>query len=100
MEEKKATLEAEEDLGDIPDEFLGTCHFRSVLTYIGYLTRYPDPLMYTVMRDPVILPSSKTVIDRSTIKAHLLSDTTDPFNRVPLKLEEVIPSESEVVLLI
>ena len=51
-----------------------------------------DPLMYTIMRDPVILPSSKTTIDRSTIKSHLLSDTTDPFNRVPLKLEDVVPS--------
>ncbi|KZS93704.1 hypothetical protein SISNIDRAFT_474241 [Sistotremastrum niveocremeum HHB9708] len=72
VEETRATLQAEDDLGEIPDEYL-------------------DPLMYTVMRDPVILPSSRTVIDRSTIKAHLLSDTTDPFNRVPLKLEDVVP---------
>jgi ubiquitin conjugation factor E4 B len=40
------------------------------------------------MRDPVLLPSSKITIDRSTIKSHLLSDPTDPFNRMPLKLEE------------
>lgn len=59
------------ELGDVPDEFL-------------------DPLMYTVMEDPVILPTSKVVMDRSTIKAHLLSDPTDPFNRSPLKLEDVI----------
>jgi hypothetical protein len=44
--------------------------------------------MYTLMRDPVLLPSSKITIDRSTIKSHLLSDPTDPFNRMPLKLEE------------
>ncbi|KAF8579833.1 hypothetical protein K439DRAFT_1522775 [Ramaria rubella] len=73
VEEMKATLEAEDDLGEIPDEFL-------------------DPLMYTLMRDPVTLPSSKTVIDRSTIKAHLLSDANDPFNRMPLKLEDVVPN--------
>ncbi|KAI0770227.1 ubiquitin elongating factor core-domain-containing protein [Fomes fomentarius] len=73
VEETKATLEAEEDLGEIPDEFL-------------------DPLMYTVMRDPVTLPSSRVVIDRSTIKAHLLSDSKDPFNRMPLTLEDVIPN--------
>ena len=48
--------------------------------------------MYTLMRDPVTLPSSRVVVDRSTIKAHLLSDTKDPFNRMPLSLEEVIPS--------
>ena len=49
--------------------------------------------MYTLMRDPVILPSSRTTIDRATIKAHLLSDPKDPFNRMPLSLEDVVPSE-------
>ena len=49
--------------------------------------------MYTLMRDPVTLPSSKVVIDRSTIKAHLLSDTKDPFNRSPLSIDDVVPSE-------
>ncbi|EGV62419.1 Ubiquitin conjugation factor E4 [Yamadazyma tenuis] len=71
---EKQRLEDENDeleLGEIPDEFL-------------------DPLMFTLMEDPVILPSSRVSIDRSTIKAHLLSDSTDPFNRVPLKLEDVL----------
>ncbi|KAG5651652.1 hypothetical protein H0H81_007932 [Sphagnurus paluster] len=73
VEEARLTMEAEdEDLGDIPDEFL-------------------DPLMATLMRDPVRLPSSKAILDRSTIKSHLLSDTTDPFNRSPLSIEDVIP---------
>jgi hypothetical protein len=49
------------------------------------------PISYSLMREPVILPSSKTTVDLSTIKSHLLSDPTDPFNRVPLKLEEVVP---------
>ncbi|KAI5121069.1 hypothetical protein M0805_008583 [Coniferiporia weirii] len=71
VEEMKATIEAEDDLGEIPDEFL-------------------DPLMATLMRDPVTLPSSGVNIDRSTIKSHLLSDTKDPFNRVPLSLDQVI----------
>lgn len=71
-EKERQDEENEElELGDIPDEFL-------------------DPLMFTLMKDPVILPSSKISIDRSTIKAHLLSDSTDPFNRVPLKLEDVV----------
>jgi ubiquitin conjugation factor E4 B len=72
VEEAKVVLEAEEDLGEIPDEFL-------------------DPLMFTVMRDPVILPTSRTIIDRSTIKSHLLSDAKDPFNRTPMTIEEVTP---------
>ncbi|KAF8862296.1 hypothetical protein BDZ45DRAFT_616996 [Acephala macrosclerotiorum] len=62
----------EEDLGEIPDE-------------------YADPLLATVMTDPVILPISRMVLDRSTIRGHLLSDQTDPFNRSPLKIEDVIP---------
>ena len=50
-----------------------------------------DPLMATFMNDPVILPSSRNTVDRSTIQTLLLSDQLDPFNRVPLKLEEVLP---------
>ncbi|KAF2461616.1 ubiquitin elongating factor core-domain-containing protein [Lineolata rhizophorae] len=69
---KEADEQVEEDLGEIPDEFL-------------------DPVMYTLMEDPVILPTSRITVDRSTIRSHLLSDPTDPFNRMPLKIEEVIP---------
>lgn len=73
IETTKLSEEAEEDwLGEIPEEFL-------------------DPLLATLMEDPVILPISKTVIDRSTIRQHLLSDPHDPFNRTDLKLEDVIP---------
>jgi ubiquitin conjugation factor E4 B len=43
-----------------------------------------------------MLPSSRTIIDRSTIKSHLLSDSKDPFNRVPLAIEDVIPRENPV----
>lgn len=71
-EKRQMEQDEEEDLGDVPDEYL-------------------DPLMATVMKDPVLLPRSKTVVDRSTIKAHLLSDSTDPFNRSPLKIEDVVP---------
>jgi len=69
---KEIDDQAEEDLGEIPDEFL-------------------DPLMFTLMEDPVILPISKTSIDRSTVRSHLLSDPHDPFNRTPLKIEDLIP---------
>eukprot|EP00252_Welwitschia_mirabilis_P016787 TRINITY_DN3721_c0_g1_i1.p1 TRINITY_DN3721_c0_g1~~TRINITY_DN3721_c0_g1_i1.p1 ORF type:complete len:1020 (+),score=199.58 TRINITY_DN3721_c0_g1_i1:182-3241(+) len=66
-------LDTEAMLGDIPDEFL-------------------DPIQYTLMKDPVILPSSKTTIDRATITRHLLSDLTDPFNRSFLTTEMLIPN--------
>lgn len=45
------------------------------------------------MRDPVLLPSSKAILDRSTIKSHLLSDSSDPFNRSPLTIDDVIPGK-------
>lgn len=51
-----------------------------------------DPLMFTIMEDPVILPSSQMTIDRATIISVLLSDAHDPFNRAPLSLDMVVPS--------
>jgi len=69
---KAAEEEEEDDLGEIPDEFL-------------------DPLMADLMDDPVVLPTSKITINRSTIRSHLLSVAHDPFNRAPLKIEDVIP---------
>lgn len=67
--------EADEDiLGDIPDEFL-------------------DPVMATLMRDPVTLPTSGQVMDRANIVRHLLSDPSDPFNRKLLTEEMLVPNE-------
>lgn len=70
---KEIDDQAEEDLGEVPEEFL-------------------DPLMFSLMEDPVILPMSKQTIDRSTIRSHLLSDPTDPFNRQPMSIEDVVPN--------
>ena len=44
-------------MADAPDEFL-------------------DPLLSTLMRDPVRLPTSGNIVDRSTIAQHLLNDET------------------------
>lgn len=49
--------------------------------------------MFTLMEDPVILPASRVSLDRATIRSHLLSDPHDPFNRVPLTMEDVIPGK-------
>jgi ubiquitin conjugation factor E4 A len=62
----------EEALINPPDEFL-------------------DPILSTLMKDPVILPSSKICVDRATISRHLLSDQSDPFNRAPLTMDQVVP---------
>ncbi|KAG5887926.1 hypothetical protein JTB14_003022 [Gonioctena quinquepunctata] len=58
----------------------------------GAPEHFLDPIMSTLMADPVILPSSKQTVDRSTIARHLLSDQTDPFNRSPLSMDQVIPN--------
>jgi hypothetical protein len=43
------------------------------------------------MVDPVTLPSG-LVMDRPVIARHLLSDQTDPFNRLPLTLDMLKPA--------
>jgi ubiquitin conjugation factor E4 B len=93
---KQREDEEELELGDIPDEFTGSfsCPYPYPTEKTRQLILKTDPLMATLMEDPVILPTSKTRIDRQTIKAHLLSDATDPFNRSPLKIEDVVPGKS------
>jgi ubiquitin conjugation factor E4 B len=62
----------EETLGEIPEEFL-------------------DPLVFTLMKDPVLLPSGYTM-DRSCISQHLMNDQSDPFTRVPLTVDQLHPN--------
>ncbi|KAJ2549665.1 Ubiquitin conjugation factor E4 [Coemansia sp. RSA 1933] len=52
---------------------------------------YLDPLLASLMTDPVRLPTSGTVMDRSVIKGQLLSDPRDPFNRAPLSADMLVP---------
>ena len=62
-------------------------HYKTCVTAV-WGERYPqefiDPILQTVMNDPVVLPGSGQVVDRETIKRHLLCDGTDPFSRSPL----------------
>ncbi|XP_077370860.1 ubiquitin conjugation factor E4 B isoform X1 [Festucalex cinctus] len=72
--------QSEMDYSDAPDEF-------------------KDPLMDTLMTDPVMLPSGN-IMDRSIILRHLLNSPTDPFNRQPLteSMLESIPELKERIL--
>jgi ubiquitin conjugation factor E4 B len=57
------------------------------------LTLFPffvDPLMDTLMTDPVLLPSG-VVMDRAVIMRHLLNSNTDPFNRQALSADMLVP---------
>lgn len=75
INEKKLKKKAlEEKIGEIPEEFI-------------------DPLIGTIMRDPVKLPTSNIIVDRITIEKHLSTDKTDPFNRQPLESKDLIPQQ-------
>lgn len=63
----------EEELGEIPEEYL-------------------DPLMFTLMKDPVLLPTSGKTMERTSITQHLLNDQSDPFTRAPLTINDLVPN--------
>lgn len=68
-------IKKEVDYNDAPEEFR-------------------DPLMATLMDNPVILPSG-VVMDRSVIIRHLLNSSTDPFSRQPLS-EDMLRPDNEL----
>jgi ubiquitin conjugation factor E4 B len=49
-----------------------------------------DPVTLDLMDDPVMLPASRQVLDRSCVERLLLSDACDPFNKAPLAMEDVV----------
>lgn len=59
---------------------------------------FKDPLMDTLMTDPVLLPSG-LVMDRSVIMRHLLNSNTDPFNRQPLTEDELKPGKLDILII-
>ncbi|KAG7368012.1 ubiquitin elongating factor [Nitzschia inconspicua] len=72
--EKAAQKVAEEEvlLGEIPEEFT-------------------DPIVQTLMRDPVVLPSGN-IVDRHSIRQQLLNNPLDPFSRAPMTIDDVKPA--------
>lgn len=68
-----ANQQSEDEFADAPDEF-------------------KDPLMDTLMSDPVQLPSG-TIMDRAIITRHLLNSNTDPFNRQTLTEDMLVPCQ-------
>lgn len=60
----------EEELGEFPEEFL-------------------DPLTFGLMREPVVLATSNTRVDRATATMILINDPHDPFTREPMKEADI-----------
>ena len=54
---------------------------------IEYPDEFYDPLMSTVIVNPVYLPNCDIVMDKEVIARHLLSDEYNPFNREKLTLQ-------------
>eukprot|EP00434_Breviolum_minutum_P034271 symbB.v1.2.030326.t1/scaffold3400.1/size59204/2 len=50
-----------------------------------------DPIMSEIMVDPVLLPTSNTVMDRKVIERHIMSNDDDPFNRQSLSVKDLVP---------
>uniref|UniRef100_A0A7E4VZH7 U-box domain-containing protein n=1 Tax=Panagrellus redivivus TaxID=6233 RepID=A0A7E4VZH7_PANRE len=74
----EAKMQMEDDYGDdIPDE-------------------YRDPILATLMSDPVKLPSG-AIMDRKNILRILLSGEFDPFSRMPCRPDDLVPGMFFVV---
>ncbi|XP_028402978.1 ubiquitin conjugation factor E4 A-like isoform X2 [Dendronephthya gigantea] len=67
----EAQQEIDDYLPEAPEEFL-------------------DAIMFSMMTDPVRLPSGN-IVDKAVIMRHILSDPMDPFNRAPLTVDMLEP---------
>lgn len=59
-------------------------------------SHFLDPLTYTLMDRPTRLLTSNVILDLSTIRAHLLNDKHDPFNRKIIRDPEDLVEETEL----
>lgn len=50
-------------------------------------SKFLDPLLFTEITNPIILPNSNIIINFETIKQHLENSKTDPFDRTYLTIE-------------
>jgi len=64
---------------------------EAALANVTVPDNYLDPIMSEIMEDPVLLPTSKTIMDRKVIERHIMSNDDDPFNRMPLSVTDLIP---------
>lgn len=79
-----------QNLGDLLDETIETPF------------EFCDPIMMTPIEEPILLPESKIVMDKTIIISHLINDETDPFNRTKLTIEKLenfnkLPETIEVI---
>merc|ERR1711870_127196 len=64
---------------------------EAALASVTVPDNYLDPIMSEIMVDPVLLPTSNTIMDRKVIERHIMSNDDDPFNRAHLPVNDLVP---------
>lgn len=60
-----------------------------------------DPIMSTLIEDPIVLPNTDIIMDKGIIMRHLLNDKHNPFNREDLTVEQLEEyNKSEDIILV
>lgn len=70
IDKERAKQKEEEDDEDIPEELL-------------------DPIMGSLIKNPIALPNSDTIMERDVIVRHLMNQEENPFTREPLTMKEL-----------
>ena len=48
-----------------------------------------DPIMNTLIEEPVMLPDMEIIMDKNVIERHLINDPHNPFNREELSMQDI-----------
>ena len=54
-----------------------------------------DDLTGELMSDPVMLPNSRMILDRSNVERLLQEKPVDPYDRTPLTVDQLVPRQCE-----
>jgi hypothetical protein len=80
--------------------------FKNKLTYFADISNnnndipaeFIDPLMCELIESPIVLPLSNVIVDEKVIFKHIVFKGDNPFNRMPLTIDELIKyQDNEVV---
>ena len=52
-------------------------------------SRFLDPIMYTLIDEPMLLPNSQIFVDFENIRRHLMTNSFDPFTKQALTWDEL-----------
>jgi hypothetical protein len=80
-----------EEFAKYTNEFAS--NLSSVMDSVEIPDEFMDPIMAELMVDPVLLPTSNNVMDKRHIMRIIMSDDHDPFNRQPLRPQDLVPQD-------